>query len=181
MIEEVFARYEDTAGNFHWHGTETGEHIVRKQINNEIERIEEERFVKSLISLWIQPDAPEWIIDYVRTELRKQRGLLEEKDLKVMKKVNGIYSEDIMNSLVNLMKVFLKDHEIYKLMELVAGAVATKEQENSHKTCTGVSSIQDLCNPLYMDKVGGNCPVCGLRMARSHKYCHQCGQKMNWD
>ena len=46
---------------------------------DEIERIEEERFVESLISLWIQPDAPEWIIDYVRQELRKQRGLLEEK------------------------------------------------------------------------------------------------------
>lgn len=31
--EEVFAQYEDTAGNFHWHGTETGEHIVRKVID----------------------------------------------------------------------------------------------------------------------------------------------------
>ena len=29
MIEEVFSQYEDTAGNVHWHGTETGEHIVR--------------------------------------------------------------------------------------------------------------------------------------------------------
>ena len=114
---------------------------------NEIERIEEERFVRSLISLWIQPDAPEWIIDYARTELRRQRGLLEEKDLKAMEKVNGRYSEDIMNSLVNLMNVFLKDHEIYKLMELVADAVATKEQENSHETCTSVSSVQDSCNP----------------------------------
>ena len=95
---------------------------------NEIERIEEERFVESLISLWIQPDAPEWIIDYVRTELRKQHGLLEEKNLKAMEKVNGRYSEDIMNSLVNLMTVFLKDHEIYKLIELVVNAVATKEQ-----------------------------------------------------
>ena len=96
---------------------------------DEIKRIEEERFVESLICLWIQPDAPGWIIDYVRTELRKQRGLLEEKDLRAMKKVDGRYSEDIMNSLVNLMTVFLKDHEIYKLMELVASAVATKEQE----------------------------------------------------
>ena len=52
------------------------------------------------------------------------------------------YSEDIMSALVNLMKVFLKDHEIYKLMELVVDAVATKEQENSHETCTGVSSVQ---------------------------------------
>ena len=120
---------------------------------NEIERIEEERFVESLILLWIQPDAPEWIIDYVRTELRKQRGLLEEKDLKAMEKVNGRYSEDIMDALVNLMKVFLKDHEIYKLMELVASAVATKEQENSHETCTGVSSVQDSCNPQHSKTV----------------------------
>ena len=54
---------------------------------NEIERIEEERFVESLISLWIQLDAPEWIIDYVRTELRKQRGLLAERILKRWKKL----------------------------------------------------------------------------------------------
>lgn len=46
-----------------------------------------------------------------------------------MGKVNGRYSEDIMDALVNLMKVFLEDHEIYKLMELVADAVATKEQK----------------------------------------------------
>ena len=57
-----------------------------------------------------------------------------------MEKVDGRYSEDIMNALVNLMKVFLIDHEIYKLMELVADAVATKEQENSHQTYT----VQDL-------------------------------------
>ena len=55
-------------------------------LRENIERIEEERFVESLISLWIQPDAPEWIIDYVRTELRKQRGLLEENDSSVMEK-----------------------------------------------------------------------------------------------
>ena len=46
-----------------------------------------------------------------------------------MKKIDGRYSEDIMDALVNLMEVFLKDHEIYKLMELVADAVARKEQE----------------------------------------------------
>ena len=75
---------------------------------NEIEKIEEERFVESLISLWIVPDAPEWIINYVRTELRKQRGLLDE-------------------------------------------------QENSHETCTGVSSVQDSCNPVvrYIPDKGG--------------------------
>lgn len=35
--------------------------------------------------------------------------------------------------------------------------------------------------PKNVDKVGGNCPVCGLRMARTHKYCYQCGQKINWN
>lgn len=73
--------------------------------------------------------------------------------LNAMEKVDGRYSEDIMNALVNLMKVFLKDHEIYKLMELVADAVATKEQENSHETCTGVSSVQDSCNPQHSKTV----------------------------
>lgn len=33
---EVFGRYEDTAGTYHWADTETGEHIIKKQpINNE--------------------------------------------------------------------------------------------------------------------------------------------------
>ena len=31
MVEEVFGKYVDTAGNLHLHGTETGEHIIRKQ------------------------------------------------------------------------------------------------------------------------------------------------------
>lgn len=31
FMEEIFAKYEDTAGNLHWHGTETGEHIIKKQ------------------------------------------------------------------------------------------------------------------------------------------------------
>ena len=42
---------------------------------NEIEKIEEERFVESMMYLWIAQDAPDWIKDYVKTELRKQRGL----------------------------------------------------------------------------------------------------------
>ena len=40
-----------------------------------------------------------------------------------------MYSEEIMDELVDKMIEFLKDHEIYKLMELVASAIATKEQE----------------------------------------------------
>lgn len=35
--------------------------------------------------------------------------------------------------------------------------------------------------PKNADKVGGNCPVCGLRMARAHKYCYQCGQEIDWN
>ena len=35
--------------------------------------------------------------------------------------------------------------------------------------------------PKNIDKVGGKCPVCGLRMARNHKYCYQCGQEMDWE
>ena len=54
--------------------------LKEEQNMDEIERIEEERLVESMITLWIQPDAPEWIIDYVRQELRKQRGLLKEKE-----------------------------------------------------------------------------------------------------
>lgn len=70
-----FDKYED------WLATPAIKRQAERSVKrmDKIERIEEERFVESLISLWIQPDAPEWIIDYVRTELRKQRGLLEEK------------------------------------------------------------------------------------------------------
>lgn len=39
-----------------------------------------------------------------------------------------MYSEEIMDELYEKMTEFLKDHEIYKLMEIVASAVATKEQ-----------------------------------------------------
>ena len=30
-VEEVFATGYDTAGNYHWNGTVTGEHIVREK------------------------------------------------------------------------------------------------------------------------------------------------------
>ena len=45
----------------------------------DIEKLEEERFVEALISIWISFDAPDWIKDYVRKELRKQRGLLDHE------------------------------------------------------------------------------------------------------
>ena len=35
--------------------------------------------------------------------------------------------------------------------------------------------------PYNIDKVGGNCPICGLRMARGHNYCYQCGQAVKWE
>ena len=31
MLEEVFWKGTDTAGNYHWHGTETGHHVIPKQ------------------------------------------------------------------------------------------------------------------------------------------------------
>lgn len=104
----------------------------------EIERIEEERLVESMICLWIQPDAPEWIIDHVRQELRKQRGLLEgdteqksnsQKWTCTRKNEESKYSEEIEDELVSLMIKFLENHEIFRLLELVVSAVATKEQE----------------------------------------------------
>ena len=64
-----------------------------KRRNNAI-KIEEERFVESMISLWIAQDAPEWIKDYVREELRKQRGLVTEP------KKQSRYSEPIMDELI---------------------------------------------------------------------------------
>jgi hypothetical protein len=30
-VEEVFATGYDTAGNYHWNGTVTGEHVVREK------------------------------------------------------------------------------------------------------------------------------------------------------
>lgn len=39
------------------------------------------------------------------------------------------YSEQIMDDIVDLMCKFLRNHDIWMLLELVANAVATKEQE----------------------------------------------------
>ena len=114
---------------------------------NEVEKIQEERFVESLMYLWIAQDAPEWIKDHVREELRKQRGLVTEP------KKQSRYSEPIMDELIHKMNEFLKTHEIYKLMELVTYVIATEEQENSHKTCTSVSSVQDSCNPHHCNTI----------------------------
>ena len=89
---------------------------------NEIEKIEEERFVESLMYLWIAQDAPDWIKDYVRTELRKQRGLSNDS-------AKARYSESDSEELVNKMVKYLETHEIYKFMELVVSAIAAKEQD----------------------------------------------------
>ncbi len=32
VSEEVYNQYQDTAGNWHWTGTKTGEHIIRQRI-----------------------------------------------------------------------------------------------------------------------------------------------------
>ena len=39
------------------------------------------------------------------------------------------YSEQIMQDIVDLMDEFLENHSIADLMELVTGAIATKEQK----------------------------------------------------
>ena len=114
---------------------------------NEIEKIQEERFIESLMYLWIAQDAPDWIKDYVREELRKQRGLVTEP------KKQSRYSETIMDELIDKMNEFLKTHKIYKLMELVTSVIAMEEQENSHKTCTSVNSVQDSCNPQHCNTI----------------------------
>lgn len=62
-----------------------------------------------------------------------------------------------------------------------------KEQEATIKAqqfvlnnaCEKLKEQKIAMKPKNIDKVGGNCPVCGLRMARSHKYCYQCGQEMD--
>lgn len=46
---------------------------------NDMQRFEEERFVEAMVDLWVRDDAPQWIRDYVREELKKQRGLKEER------------------------------------------------------------------------------------------------------
>lgn len=40
------------------------------------------------------------------------------------------YSEPIMDDVYNIITKFLDDHEVYKLMEIIADAIATKEQAN---------------------------------------------------
>lgn len=84
------------------------------------------------------------------------------------------YSEDIMSALVNLMKVFVKDHEIYKLMELVVDAVATKEQD-------AVEPIKPLDKDDDFTFLCSNCKgelFCGDRLRDN--FCSTCGRRVNW-
>ena len=37
VCEEVYWEEYDTAGNYHWHGTYTGHHIVKARGNGELE------------------------------------------------------------------------------------------------------------------------------------------------
>ena len=55
-----------------------GKEIFGVESMNDLERKEEELFVEALINLWIRNDAPQWIVDYVRKELRKQRCLSDD-------------------------------------------------------------------------------------------------------
>ena len=64
-----------------------------------------------------------------------------------------------------------------------------KEQEATIKAqqfvlnnaCEKLKEQRVAIKPKNIDKVGGNCPVCGLRMARTNKYCYQCGQEIDWN
>ena len=56
--------------------------------------------------------------DYVRD--KKEKETKEEKKMR--------YSEPIMDDVYNIIKKFLHDHEVYKLMEIVTDAIATEEQ-----------------------------------------------------
>ena len=65
-----------------------------------------------------------------------------------------------------------------------------QKEEIENLKQTAQSMMEGICllkeqkivmKPKNIDKVGGNCPVCGLRMARSHKYCYRCGQEMDWE
>ena len=84
----------------------------------------------------------------------------------------------------------VQETDIANADEIFAHVLALlKKQETTIKAqqfvlnnaCEKLKKQKIAMKPKNIDKVGGNCPVCGLRMARSHKYCYQCGQKMNWD
>ena len=105
---------------------------------NEIEKIEEERFVESLMYLWIAQDAPDWIKDYVRMELMKQRGLLKEKDMKAIEKVNGMDNQSIAKIIEVLFDVaerteMSKDEEEYYDMAIGLISIMSEEQKQSRR------------------------------------------------
>ena len=41
----------------------------------------------------------------------------------------ALHSEEIEDEVYEKMVEFLEDHEVYKLIEILAGAIATKEQK----------------------------------------------------
>ena len=81
----------------------------------------------------------------------------------------------------------LPDNGCYQLQDDFHALL--KEQETTIKAqqfvlnnaCEKLKEQKIAMKPKNIDKVGGNCPVCGLRMARSDKYCSQCGQEMDWE
>lgn len=48
--EEVYDVYYDTANNFHWTGTRTGEHVVRRNNSDNFKKIPE----FGLVSYWLK-------------------------------------------------------------------------------------------------------------------------------
>ena len=80
-----------------------------------------------------------------------------------------------------------KSHEVIRLCDIAREKnVETKAipQDVLEKTIAfiyGLLKKQEAKKPERKDKVGGNCPVCGLRMAKGDKYCCQCGTLMDWE
>ena len=84
----------------------------------------------------------------------------------------------------------IQETDIANADAIYADAIALlKEQDATIKAqqfvlnnvCEKLKERKIAMKPKNIDKVGGNCPVCGLRMARDHKYCYQCGQEMDWE
>lgn len=61
FYEEVYNIYYDTANNFHWTGTRTGEHVVRWNNSDNFKKIPE----FGLVSYWLRT------VELYQTILRK--------------------------------------------------------------------------------------------------------------
>ena len=58
------------------------EQITKGENMTRMTRAEEERIIEAIVNTIVDYDAPNWVRDIVRNELRKQRGLTEKKQAK---------------------------------------------------------------------------------------------------